>query len=263
MLDGETALFLSKALPLAIYPLGATIGLGLVAVALAVAGRGRAAVRVALTGLALLWIASTPKVSNWALGSLESRYPALPVADSPRADVAILLGGGVASPTPPRISAELNDAGDRVLHAARLFKAGKVQRILVSGGNIPWVSSGAPEADLMRDYLIEFGVPIDAIEFAGQSRNTYQNAREIAAMWTGGQFRSALLVTSAAHMPRALAVFRKAGLPVEPSPTDVRAVPPAEATLLDWLPNAGALNLTTEAMREWIGLFVYRFLEKA
>jgi uncharacterized SAM-binding protein YcdF (DUF218 family) len=263
MLDGETALFLSKVLPLAIYPLGATIGLGLVAVGLAVAGRGRAAIPVALTGLALLWIASTPKVSNWAMGSLESQYPALPLAESPAADVAILLGGGVASPTPPRISAELNEAGDRVLHAARLFKAGKVRRILVTGGNIPWVSGGVPEAELMRDYLIEFGVPIAAIEIAGQSQNTHQNAREISNMWAGGQFRSALLVTSAAHMPRAMAVFRKAGLPVEPSPTDARAVPPAEATLLDWLPDSGALDQTTQAVREWIGIVAYRLLQRA
>jgi uncharacterized SAM-binding protein YcdF (DUF218 family) len=263
MLDGEAALFLSKVLPLAIYPLGAAIGLGFIAVGLAVAGRGRAAIRVALTGLALLWIASMPKVSNWAMGSLESQYPALPVAESPAADVAILLGGGVASPTPPRTSAELNDAGDRVLHAARLFKAGKVRRILVTGGNIPWVSGGAPEADLMRDYLIEFGVPNDAITVAGTSRNTHENARETAEIWNRGSYKTALLVTSAAHMPRALAVFRKAGLSVEPSATDVRAVRPNEATLLDWLPDAEALVQTTQAVKEWIGLVIYRLAGNA
>jgi uncharacterized SAM-binding protein YcdF (DUF218 family) len=263
MLDGETALFLSKVLPLAIYPLGATIGLGLVAMGLALAGHDRAAIRVALTSLALLWIASTPKVSNWAMGTLEGQYPARPIAESPTADVATLLGGGVASPTPPRLAPELNDAGDRVLHAARLYKAGKVQRILVSGGNIPWVSGGASEADLMRDYLIEFGVPLEAIQIAGQSQNTHQNAREIAAMWASGPFRSALLVTSAAHMPRAMAVFRKAGLPVEASSTDLRAVPPNEPTLLDWLPNSGALDQTTQAIKEWIGLFAYRLFEMA
>jgi uncharacterized SAM-binding protein YcdF (DUF218 family) len=263
MLDGETALFLTKVLPLAIYPLGATIGFGLIAVGLAFGGYSRGALVVALSALSLLWIASMPCVAVWAIASLENQNPPRPIAETPKADVAILLGGGVASPTPPRISAELNEAGDRVLHAARLFKAGKVQRILVTGGNIPWVSGGAPEADLMRDYLVEFGVPIDLIEIAGQSQNTYQNAREIVAMWAGGQFRSALLVTSAAHMPRAMAVFRKAGFPVEPSPTDVRAVPPNEPTLLDWLPHAGALEQTTQAIREWIGLFVYRLLEKA
>jgi uncharacterized SAM-binding protein YcdF (DUF218 family) len=258
MFDGETALFLSKVLPLAIYPLGATIGLGLLAIGLALAGRDRAAIGVALTGLALLWAASTPKVAGWAMASLERQYPAIPIADNPAADVAILLGGGIAAPTPPRTSPELNEAGDRVLHAARLYKAGKVGRILVSGGNIPWVSGGPPEADLMRTYLIEFGVPDSAITVAGASRNTYENAREIAALWTSGSYKAALLVTSAAHMPRALAVFRKAGLPVEPSSTDVRSVPPNEATLLDWLPDAEALNQTTQAVKEMIGLVIYR-----
>jgi uncharacterized SAM-binding protein YcdF (DUF218 family) len=263
MYDGETALFLSKVLPLAIYPLGFTIGLGLLSVFLMFLGRTQAAIRVALIGLALLWIASTPNFSRWAMGALERQYPPRTLEETAPADVAILLGGGVASPTPPRISAEFNEAGDRVLHAARLYRAGKVRRILVTGGNVPWVSGGAPEAELTRAYLIEFGVPADAIAIAGQSRNTYENAREIAALWRSGSYKAALLVTSAAHMPRALAVFRKAGLPVQPSSTDVRSVRPPEATLLDWLPQSDALDQTTEVMREWIGLFVYRLLERA
>jgi uncharacterized SAM-binding protein YcdF (DUF218 family) len=263
MLDGETALFLTKVLPLAVYPLGATIGLGLVAVGLALAGRRRGAIAVALSALSLLWIASMPRVADWAVGSLESQNPPRTVADTPTADVAILLGGAVSPAAPPRATPEFNEAGDRVIHAARLHKAGKVARILVTGGNIPWVAGGPPEAELIRDYLIEFGVPADAIELAGGSRNTHENALEIAGLWKSGRYASALLVTSAAHMPRALAVFRRAGITVEASSTDVRAVPPPQATLLDWLPNSGALDLTTQAMREWIGIAVYRLAGSA
>jgi uncharacterized SAM-binding protein YcdF (DUF218 family) len=206
-----------------------------------------------VSAVAGLWIASLPPVATWALSTLEHQYPPKVMAETPVADVAILLGGGVSGPSPPRLEAELNDAGDRVVHAARLYRAGKVRRILVSGGNIPWISSGVPEAEYMREYLVEMGVPADAIEIAGQSRNTAENAREIAALWARGDFTSALLVTSAAHMPRALAIFRAVGLPVVPSSTDVRGTAPAAYTVLDLLPDSDALDQTTRAMREWAG----------
>ncbi len=69
-----------------------------------------------------------------------------------------------------------------MLHAARLFRAGKVERILVTDGNLPWHPGAAPEADLMRDLLTEWGVPGDAIDIVGDCRNTYENALEIAAL---------------------------------------------------------------------------------
>jgi len=258
MSDSHTGLLLTKILPLLVYPLGASIGLLLLAGGLGLAGRSRGALAAGTAAVLLLWAASTRPVAAWALGTLERQYPPRALAETPTADVAILLGGGVDVPVPPRREAELNDAGDRVVQAARLFRAGKVGRILVTGGNIPWLSSGAPEAQFMRAYLIELGVPEAAIEIAGQSRTTRENASEIAAMWTSGRYRSALLVTSAAHMPRSLATFRQAGIPVTDSSTDVRGVPSAVLTVLDWLPDAEALERTTQATKEWLGLLAYR-----
>jgi uncharacterized SAM-binding protein YcdF (DUF218 family) len=62
-------------------------------------------------------------------------------------------------------------------------------------------------------------------------------------------------------MPRAAGAFAKAGLTVIPFPTDV---PPGDvvgiATVLDLLPDAGALAKTTDALREWLGLAYYRIM---
>jgi hypothetical protein len=55
-----------------------------------------------------------------------------------------------------------------------------------------------------------------------------------------------------------MAVFRRAGLPVIASTADVRIVEKSSVTLLDWLPNAGDLATTTEAVKEWIGYWAYR-----
>ncbi len=113
------------------------------------------------------------------------------------------------------------------------------------------------DADLV-DPLVEWGVAPEAIVFAGASRNTYENALEVRAMRERSPFKSALLVTSASHMPRALAVFQRAGLPVTPAATDVAVVAPGPWTVLRWLPDATALEVTTRAMKEWLGYWVYR-----
>src|SRR5262249_15417869 len=123
-------------------------------------------------------------------------------------------------------------------------------------GNIPWVSSVKPEAVFIRDLLVEWGVPSEAIELASQSRNTYENAIEIRDIWQREGFDSALLVTSATHMPRAMATFLRAGLPVAASTADVRIVEAANPLAL--LPDVGALMTATNAMKEWLGLLAYR-----
>ena len=251
--DSVAALFLSKLLPLFIMPLGLALLLVLLGVGLALLRRPRSsALSVAASG-ALLWVCGTPMFSDWALASLERQHPPLAVQLTPSADVAVVLGGAVGQPVPPRVTLDLSSSSDRILHAARLYRAGKVRRVLVTGGNIPWLPGARPEAEIIRELLIEWGVPAAAIEVAGASRNTYENAEEIRAIRARVPFASALLVTSASHMPRALAVFRKAGLPVSPSTTDVEVVDGGAPTILRWLPDAGALDRTTRALREWIG----------
>lgn len=144
-----------------------------------------------------------------------------------------------------------------ILHAARLHRAGKVRRVLVAAGNIPWLPAIKAEAELIRELLMTWGVPPGDIEIAGASRNTYENAIEIRDLRRARPFETALLVTSASHMPRALAVFRKAGLPVEPATTDIEVVDVPGGDLLRWLPDAGALAMTSTAVKEWIGCWGY------
>jgi vancomycin permeability regulator SanA len=87
---------------------------------------------------------------------MEARYPPVALEQTPAADVAIVLGGAVGPVgDPPREN--LEDASDRVLRAARLFRAGKVRQVLVSGGNLPWLAGSVPEAESIRDLLVEWG----------------------------------------------------------------------------------------------------------
>ncbi|MCC6984236.1 MAG: YdcF family protein [Bauldia sp.] len=251
-------LFVSKLLPILIYPLGLAILLGLVALLL-VGRRARAIGRLALLlALAILWVASTPAFSQWLLWQIEGQVPAVPLEDAPQASVAVVLGGAIGQPIPPRVAPDLLDSVDRVLDTARLYRAGKVSAVLVTAGNLPWQTSAKSEAELIADLLEELGVPRSAITVETESRNTFENAANARALFEEHGWTSGLLVTSAFHMPRALAVFRRAGLQVAPVTSDVRVHFPLVESPLDLLPDAFSLNQTTDAIKEIVGLLVYR-----
>jgi uncharacterized SAM-binding protein YcdF (DUF218 family) len=106
---------------------------------------------------------------------------------------------------------------------------------------------------------VEWGVPRVAILSEGESRNTRENALNSKRLIELLACDSTLLVTSAAHMPRSVAAFEKVGVEVFPVSTDVRVVGASKFTMFDFLPHAGALSMTTDAMREWLGRKVYQF----
>jgi len=258
MTDSDFVLLLTKLLPLMLYPLSQAIGLIVLALGLGWIGYRRIAMMCLVVAVAGLWVVSTPSFSDWALSTLENQHPPLPVARLPAADVAIVLGGAIDQKAPPRVAIDLHATADRVLHASRIYRAGKVDSIFVTGGNLPWAPKTKSEAQHIRDLLIEWGVPDRSIELAGQSRNTYENALEAQALQQRRPFATALLITSASHMPRSMAVFQRAGLPVTAAATDYEVVAARPWTPLRWLPDANALAQTTKAVKEWIGLWAYR-----
>lgn len=251
-------LFLSKLIPLFVYPVGLTIAFALVAAVASYVGFRRTAISLVAVGIAVLWLASTPVFANWILAGLESAYPAVNVDRLPHSDVAIVLGGIVGQPIPPRVTVDVSEAYDRVREAASLFRANKVPTILVSGGNVPWTVGAAPEGDLIADLLVELGVPRAAIVVEAKSQNTHENAVNSAVIMQAMNWRTALLVTWAAHMSRALATFRKAGVSATPAVTDILVTYPLIQSVLDLLPDADALARTTGALKEYLGQAAYR-----
>ena len=145
------------------------------------------------------------------------------------------------------------------MQAALSWRAGKVQTIIVTGGKLPWERGSASGASLAVEPLQVYGVPPDSIILEGNSRNTHENAVNTAAIWRDKHFRSGLLVTSAFHMPRALASFRKLGIELAPWPADFKGQSyPLINNVFDLLPDASALATTTTAIKEWLGLTIYR-----
>jgi uncharacterized SAM-binding protein YcdF (DUF218 family) len=92
----------------------------------------------------------------------------------------------------------------------RLFDQGAAPLLVLSGGG----SGPVPEAELMRRAAIADGVPPTALLIDSLSRDTFENARETARLLSARGLRSVLLVSDRVHLPRAVLLFRLAGLRV-------------------------------------------------
>lgn len=238
-------------------PLGMALALGLMALLLLVFGRRWPAVLLLVLALGGLYLSSTPVVASWLSGLLEQQYPPQAMAATPAADVILLLGGVTDPALPPRQDPELNGHANRIMHAADLYKAGKAKWIIASGGSWLYPSLQRPEALDMKDVLMRFGVPADAILIETESEDTGQNASLSAALMKQHNLTTALLVTSGIHMPRAMSAFRRAGISVTASTTDIVAAASPDWPALNWLPSPMALVHTGEAMHELAGILYY------
>jgi uncharacterized SAM-binding protein YcdF (DUF218 family) len=270
---------LSKLLPPFIYPLG--LACILVLVSLALAGRSRVP-GIARSGVwrwqapllwaafACLWLGGNRLVAMSLLRSLEWKHLPSPEVStySERAEAIVVLGGGTRAFDYPRLSSEVNEAGDRLLYAARLYRRGVAPRILLSGGSARLSGREGPtDAENMANVLLDVGVPQEALVLESFSRNTRENAVETWSILSDIGIERVILVTSAVHMPRAESVFRQVGFEVVPAPTDYQVTqgvwthytrPNLLIQTYNLIPTAFHLEQTTRALKEYVGLIVYR-----
>ncbi len=250
---------LSKVLPLFVYPLGLSLALAMLAAVLAALRRARAAALCGVAGAAILWVAATPATATLLVSHLERTHPPRGAHTVPPADAIVVLGGSLGLPLPPRVHVDLSDSADRILYAARLYRAGVAPRIVVSGGNVFPQPGMDAESRYTAALLAEWGVPAAAILIETESRNTYQNAVFTRRLLEKHRIDTVVLVTSGFHMPRALAVFESAGIRTTPAVSDIMVVQHAQPNVLRFLPSASALEATTLALKEYLGLAVYRW----
>lgn len=249
---------LSQALQNLLHPL--SLAILLLAAGILFWKRGAWARALCAAALLLLLIFGSPVVAGALSRSLEMQYPDAVIDTVPQAQAIVVLGGSVHIPNRLHRVSALLEGSDGELRAVRLFKAGKAPLVLVSGGNRPVAGGGVqtPEAQVMSALVQEWGVPPQAILVEDRSMNTRENALFSFQILTARQIRRILLVTSASHMPRAAATFRKAGFDVVPAPADFRTGWTALDMPLSWWPSAGSLVQSDSVIKEWLGLLVYR-----
>jgi len=240
-------MILNKLLPLLLSPLFFLV----VVAVLALWFRRRG---LAITSLVVLWLCSLPVVADTLWRAIEQHALRPAVATAPAAQAVVVLGGMTWDIRGEQgMETEWNENADRFWAGLDLYKAGKAPRLFLMAGRLPWEKNQKTEGHWLKEKAVELGVPAENIWLSPEVQNTFQEAQAVAKELPRGTI---LLVTSAFHMPRARALFEAQGLSVLPFPVDFRVVE-NETTLLDFLPNPGALETTTSAMRELLGRAYY------
>lgn len=204
----------------------------------------------AWAGWGALWIASSPFAAIALSAALEPPPSALDEAlascDPARAALVVLSGGHRADdpaiPPSERLSAATQA---RVIGAARIQRAAGFAAVVVS-------AEGEATAEGMRELLVLLGVPRERVHLEHASTDTRTNAENSARLVRALGLERAVVVTSAVHVPRALAELRRAGLPAAGAPVDYvgRRGPLSASTLL---PSSSALFRTHAALHELLG----------
>ena len=255
---------LSKILPLFVYPIGLVFGL--IILALLFRKRQQFQTNCLLAALVIILISGNSWVSLGLARALEWQH--LPPETIPHSDAIVVLGGGTDPLIYPRSEVEINGAGDRMLYAARLYHTGYAPHILLSGGRITWLDGReGSSAEEMAEVMLLLGVPEEALWLQSASRNTYEDALFCSELLAEKGIDSILLVTSAQHMPRSIALFENQGLEVIPLPTDFGVTqadwsqltqPNLAAQILNLFPSIGNMGTTTGVLKEYLGMFIYR-----
>lgn len=215
----------------------------------------RAGLALVALGGAVIGIAALPVVAERAVAGLEGPFPARAPTECPRADAVVVLGGAVR----PRVRGDhrgrLHQGSDRIWEAARLFHAGCAPRVVVSAGGQAEGPFLEGEYESIAAFLEALGVPGSALMLESQSRNTRSNAAFSRELLQPLGVKRVLLVTSAWHLRRAVALFEREGFEVIPVGADYRSFGGCQG--LDcWVPSAEALDLSGLVVKEYIGYLV-------
>lgn len=248
--------YLSKIFWFFIQPLNLSIFLvfvGLLAMSL---GRRRLAAGGASAAFLVLVLSAWTSLGALMLNPLEERFQR-PASLPEKVDGIVVLGGGFEGAINlARGGYELNSGGDRFVETAVLARRFPNARVLVSGGTGAILLDGEGDADTAPRLLVALGVAPERLILENKSRNTAENAQFSKELVNPQPGETWLLVTSAFHMPRSVGLFRKVDFAVVPWPADYRTSG-REGVSLFADNEIDALQNTTVAVREWIGLLAY------
>lgn len=218
----------------------------------------RGACAVTLAGL--LGLGFVP-LYHPGLAWLEARHPPPDAARLTHVDGIVVLGGaeqreGSVYWNQP----QLNSSAERIVVGAALALAYPQARLIHTGGSGSVIDLLAAaqgrrfvtEAQIAQAVYLSLGLPQERLVLESNARNTAQNARNALALARPVQGQTWLLVTSAAHMPRAMANFRDAGWgDIQPWPVDYRSSRFHQNLNWDLLNN---IDLTNRTLHEGLGL---------
>jgi uncharacterized SAM-binding protein YcdF (DUF218 family) len=160
---------------------------------------------------------------------------------------------------------EINEVGDstyvewgdpdRFFGGIALFQAGRAQKLIFTGGKMPWDNAKKSEGEVLKDYAISNGIPSEKIFVTKDVENTAEEAAAVKELISPS--KKIILLTSAYHMYRGKRLFEKKGFNVIPYKVDYKISRNNETVVMDFLPDAGSLEQTEIGCREILGRIFY------
>lgn len=192
-----------------------------------------------------------PFAENW-------EYPTVdPTEIKDTFDLAVVLGGMVSYDELNHL-VRFNKNADRILAVLPLYFDGRVKKILISGGS-GRIFQDEKEAQILANYLIKINVDSSDLILEQRSRNTYENALYSKQIIDSLQLKDNVLIsTSAMHMRRSLACFRKLNVNTIPFSVDEDVVDEPNAWFSKLIPSADVLSKWYRLIHEWVGINIYK-----
>lgn len=211
-----------------------------------------------LLALLVFYVFQSGLTNDLLLRPLELSYPPMSASVLAPQDAVIVLAGSVTGQPVTNTPTLLGTSTlPRLICGITYWRTGVAPLLVVSGGSGDPFEPLPSAAEVMQTLAIQLGVPESAIMTETHSRTTAENAVEVRRRFP--RLQRIVLVTSALHLPRATALFRKQGFEVTPAPCDYRTAAGAWE-LRDFLPNAGNLANIGQAVHEYVGLALFRAL---
>lgn len=230
--------------------------------------RGKQKTGTVLLTIVLLfyYLLSIEPIAYFFAKSLEKNNKTIALEkEAANVEAIVILAGGVNKKGGGRIDHELSGPSWRRLwHGIELFKKFKGELpILFSGGSGDPFDPTPVEAYLAKSYATTIGIPDGMFWVESKSRNTFESGIEIKRIldehFAGVKHHRIILVTSALHMPRSIAVMKKIGLNPIPSSADF-AIGKLTLDPFSFFPSLHNLYISNFAIHEWIGIGGYKLL---
>lgn len=251
--------FLLRQLLLLLQPVGLVwLGLLVLAFLLFSARRWKSGVFATLL-FALLTVCGSTDFPGWLLRGLEKPWAGMKIADLPQCDAVVVLGGGAEPSRYEAGEVHLTKGGDRIIMGMELIRQGKAPVLAIGGNVADFYGVEKVEADLVKGLLESWRFPGGEIVSLGRNSNTRDEGLKVRALADARGWKRIILVTSAFHMERALAVFRTAGVDAVPAPCNfLTTVSTAPSDTRFNVPHWAGMEKISIYVHEWVGWRVYR-----
>lgn len=203
-------------------------------------------------------IGATPFPAS-LLASLERPYAGVRPETLPNVDAVVMLGGMTNPSTNDVFGFHFDGAVDRVITAVELVREHKA-RALVLGGGINPIIANPGEGELLRRWIETWNVARVPVHLLGICLNTHDEAVRTKALADAQGWKRIILVTSAAHLRRGEALFKKLGMDVTCFACDFDGLTSQQRSVMGYfVPSTKGFDLLATYLHEVVGWWVYRW----